>query len=152
VVLKVVPVSRPIWRLHRDGTRKRPKRWLKKVCNAWDEFQTSRARDAVYGYLEAVFGIVEHYRTRRRTTKLLRRAFEFADQPLDQNADPFTAVIRSTCGDAADNKMISKWARALRYVAKCKKPRAPLKAFMMEAGGVNGCADRYAKHFGRGGR
>jgi hypothetical protein len=27
---------------------------------AWDDFQANRARDAVYGYLEAVFAIVTH--------------------------------------------------------------------------------------------
>jgi hypothetical protein len=47
-----------------------------------------------------------------------------------------------TCGDAADSKMISKRARALRYVARCKKPGTPLKAFMTEAGGVNTLATR----------
>ena len=41
--------------------------------------------------------------------------------------------------------MISKRARALRYVARCKKPGTPLKAFMTEAGGVNACNTRYAK-------
>jgi hypothetical protein len=49
----------------------------------------------------------------------------------------------------ADNKTISKWARALRYVARCKKPGTPLKAFMTEAGGVNACANLYARYFGR---
>src|SRR4029077_7046740 len=79
VVLKAVPVSRPIWRLHREGTSKGPKRWLEKVRDAWDDFQANRARDAVYGYLEAVFAIVEHYKARRRTKKLLRHAFKFAN-------------------------------------------------------------------------
>jgi hypothetical protein len=93
----------------------------------------------------AVFAIVEHYRTRRRTNRLLRHAFEFADQARGKNADPFTAIIRCTCGGAADNKMISKWARALRYVARCKEPETRLKSFMKETGGVNACATRYAK-------
>jgi hypothetical protein len=86
----------------------RLRRWLEKVRGAWDEFQASRARDAVYGYLEAVFAIVEHYRVRRRTNRLLRQAFEFADLPFDKNADPFTAVIRCTSGRDIDNKTISK--------------------------------------------
>ena len=151
-VIKAAPVPRPIWRLHHKTISNGPTWWLKKVSAAWDEFQTTRARDAVYGYLEAVFAIVEHYRTRRRTNNLVRHAFEFADQPLDKNADPFTAVIRYTCDGQADNKTISKWARALRYVARYKKPWTPLKAFMTEAGGVNACADQYARCFGRGGR
>jgi hypothetical protein len=99
----------------------------------------------VYGYLDAVFAIVYHYRTRRRTKKLLRHAFKFANLPFDRNADPFTAVIRCTCGDAADNKTISKWARALRYASRRKKPEMRLKGFMTEAGGVNACAAGYSK-------
>jgi hypothetical protein len=91
-----------------------------------------------------------HYRVRRRTKKLLRHAFQFAGLPCDKNADPFTAVIRSTCDDEIDNKTISKWARALRYVAHCKAPRRRLRTFMKQAGGVNACADLYARYFGRG--
>jgi hypothetical protein len=33
----------------------------------------------------------------------------------------------------------------LRYVAHCMVPRARLKTFMKEAGGVNACAAAYAK-------
>jgi hypothetical protein len=104
----------------------------------------------VYGYLDAVFAIVAHYKVRRKTKKLLRYAFKFADLSFDKNVDPFTAIIRCTCGDAADNKTISKWARALRYVAWRNDRGAPPKRFMKEAGGVNACADRYAKYVGRG--
>jgi hypothetical protein len=120
-------------------------RWLAEIHNAWDAFQANRARDAVYGYLEAVFAIVRHYKTRRKTKKLLRHSFKFAGLPLDRNADPVTAVIRCTSADNIDSKTISKWARALRYVARCKVPPTRLKAFMKEVGGVNACADRYAK-------
>jgi hypothetical protein len=109
------------------------------------EFQASRARDAVYDYLGAVFAIVMHYRVRRRTTRLLRHALEFANLPL-------TAVIRCTCGDGANNKMISKWSRALRYVARFKERESGLRTFMKEAGGINARANLYAKHFGRGRR
>jgi hypothetical protein len=39
-------------------------------------------------------GDVEHYRIRRRTKRLLRRAAKFFGLPLENSADPFTAVIR----------------------------------------------------------
>jgi hypothetical protein len=144
LIPKTIPVAiRPYRQAKTPKARLR--RWLEKVRGAWGEFQASRARDAVYGYLEAVFAIVEHYRVRRRTNRLLRHAFEFANLPFDKNADAFTAVIRCTCGDAADSKTISKWARALRYVARSKEPRTRLKIFMKEVGGVNACAARYAK-------
>jgi hypothetical protein len=134
--------------LHRSsGTRIKGR--FEKIRDARDDFQASRARDAVYGYLEVVFAIVAHYKVRRRTKKLLKRAFQFAELPCDKKADPFTAIIRCTCGDAADGKTISKWARALRYVAHCKVPPEQLEKFVKEAGGVNACADKYAKYVGR---
>jgi hypothetical protein len=135
----------------KSKTRKaRLRRWFERVRGAWGDFQASRARDAVYDYLEAVFAIVTHFRIRRRTKRLLRHAFEFANIPFDKNADPFTAVIRCTCGDGADNKTVSKWSRALRYVARSKGPDSGLREFIKGAGGVNASADRYAKHVGRG--
>ena len=82
---------------------------------------------------------------RRRTKKLLRHAFKFANLPFDKNANPFTVVIRCTCDDEIDIKTISKWARALRYAAHCKAPGTPLKPFMSDVGGVNACATRYAE-------
>jgi hypothetical protein len=151
-----LPLPRPTTKsaliLRERRSKARLIRWLESVRDAWDEFRANRTRDAVYGYLEAVFAIVDHYRVRRRTNKLLRHAFEFADQPFDKHADPFTAVIRYTCDRQADNKTISRWARALRYVAERKEPGTRLKAFMKATGGVNACADRHAKYFGRGGQ
>jgi hypothetical protein len=144
---------RALRRPHPPAKGKTPKarlmRWLERISGAWDDFQASRTRDAVYGYLDAVFAIVEHYRIRRKTKKLLRHAFKFAELPFDRNADPFTAVIRCACGGDVDSKTISKWARALRYVARCKVSPTQLKTFMKEAGGVNACADRYAKYLRR---
>jgi len=144
--------GRPGHQVGNETPEARLRRRLKKVCQAWGAFQESRARDAVYRYLGAVFGIVVHYKVRRKTDRLLRHAFEFADLPLDKNADSFAAVIRCTSDDTVDSKTISKWARALRYVAYCLVPRTQLKAFMKEAGGVNACADRYARYYGRGRR
>jgi len=103
----------------------------------------------VYGYLGAVFEMVMHYQMRRNIKKLARYAFKTAKLPLDENADPFAAVIRCTCDDTVDSKTISKWARALRYVAHCNVSRTRLKMFMKKAGGVNACADRYARCYGR---
>ena len=156
LMIEPVRVRRALRQPHRHAKSQNPKarltRWLEKVRRAWGEFQTSRARDAVYGYLEAVFAIVMHYKVRRRTNRLLRHAFEFANLPFDKNVDSFTAVIRCTCGNTVDTKIISKWSRALRYVARSKEPDSGVRTFMKEAGGVNACANLHAKHFGRGHR
>jgi hypothetical protein len=151
---RTAPIPIAIWRSHQKTEHEIPvarvTRRLEKICHSWNDFQSSRARDAVYGYLTSVFAIVEHYKVRRKTSKLLRYAFEFADLPFDKNADTFTAVIRGTCDRGVDNKTISKWARALRYVARSKKPETGLKTFMKKAGGINACAALYARYFGRG--
>jgi hypothetical protein len=120
-------------------------RRLGRVSDAWDKFQDDRGRDAVYGYLRAVFALVKRYGGRRRTRRLVRRAFKFAGLPVDNHADPFAVVIRCTSDGKADNKTISKWARALRYVAAAKRPRHRLKAFMKSRGGVNACTELYPK-------
>jgi glutathione S-transferase len=146
---------RPLRRPLRQAKSKTPKArlvpWLERI-STWDDFQASRTRDAVYGYLDAVFAIVEHYRVRRGTTRLRRYAFKFANLPLNDSSDPFAAVIRCTSGGATDTKTISKWARALRYVARSKVAPAQLKAFMKEVGGVNACADRHVAYLRRGAR
>ncbi len=120
------------------------RRWLERVQVAWRRFQGNRARDAVYDYLEAVFVIVLHYKVRRRTKRLLFAAFRIADLRFDKNADPFIAVVRCTCSDAADNKLISKWARALRYAVKRKPPEMRLTEFIKANGGLNECTRQLA--------
>jgi hypothetical protein len=155
LAISYAPIPRVLWQVHQASSKVpeiRIRHRLEKVRNAWDDFQANRARDAVYGYLEAVFAIVSHYKTRRKTNKLFRHAFKFANLPFDKRADPFTAVIRCTTDENADNKTISKWARALRYVARYKVPPTQLRMSMKQAGGVNACADRYARCFGRRGR
>jgi hypothetical protein len=121
------------------------------VSNMWDGLQETRDRDGVYEYLRAVFSIVQHYGWKGRVKKLLRHAFEFAELPYDKNADPFAVIIRCTCEGELDNKTISKWSRALRYVALVKK-RTPLKEFMKRKGGINACASLYTERLRRGKR
>jgi hypothetical protein len=134
-----------------ETSKKSLQKRLIHVGHAWDDFQETRDRDAVYEYLRAVFSIVQHYRWKGRTKKLIRRAFKFAGLPFDKNADPFAVIIRCTCEQRLDRKTISKWSRALRYVARVKK-RTPLNIFMKKRGGINACANLYAKHHGRGTR
>jgi len=145
-------ISKAIGYAKGEDEKKSIRERLVGACNAWDQFQESRQRDAVYEYLRAVFSLVRHYRGRRRTQKLVRRASRFAGLPIDMNADPFAVVMRCTCEKKLDRKTISKWSRALRYAARSKKPRVRLIPFIKSRGGINGCAGLYAEHFGRGRR
>jgi hypothetical protein len=125
------------------------KQQLADVCDAFDEFRESRNRDAVYGYLKAVFRFVVEAKRRDETARLVRRAFIFAGLPYQEDADPFATVVRCTCEHRLDDKTISKWARALRYAAYRNRPPRMLKSFIKRLGGINAAADRYAKRLGR---
>jgi hypothetical protein len=149
VALNLRAFRRPRCQAKSQSPKARLTRWFEKVRRASGELQTSRSRDAVYDYLESVFAIVEHYRVRRRTHRLLQRAFAFANLPVGRGADAFSVVIRCTSECDIDNKTISKYARALRYVARRKESDMPLKRFMKEAGGLNRCAAGYARYYGR---
>jgi hypothetical protein len=67
----------------------RLRRGLVKASNAWDDYQDSRGRDAVYGYLKAVFSLVQQNSSRRQTKRLVNRAYRFAGLPADDHPDPF---------------------------------------------------------------
>ena len=151
---KSASLSRAVCRSDHKPTRDSPddrlRRRLMSVSDAFDEFQESRVRDAIFKYLSTVFDVVVDCKGRRRTKRLLRRAFQFAGLPVNENANPFATVIRCTSEQNLDCKTVSKYARALRYAAHCKKRRTPLKKFMKEMGGINACAERFASYIGRG--
>jgi hypothetical protein len=70
LMTKAVSIPRALRQAHRAPKNKAPeisiRHRLEKIRDAWDVFQASRTRDAVYEYLEAVFAIVKHYRVRQK--------------------------------------------------------------------------------------
>ena len=74
LLTRAVSISKALRQVHRAPKSKAPeistRHRLKKIRDVWDDFQASRTRDAVYGYLEAVFAIVEHYKVRRNANCL----------------------------------------------------------------------------------
>ena len=70
LMTRAMPISRALRQITSCTQSKAPetriRRRLEKIRDAWDDFQASRTRDAVYGYLEAVFAIVMHYKVRRK--------------------------------------------------------------------------------------
>src|SRR6266478_5247843 len=81
----------------------------------WFELLGGRLEQPVCG---ENFSIVQHYGWKDQTKKLVRRAFKFAGLRVDMNADPFAVIIRCTCERKLDRKTVSKWSRALQYVAR----------------------------------
>lgn len=126
-------------------TRRGMRKEILRICDAWEEYRESRRRDAIYPYLSRVFGLVQRYSRSKKAKRLLRRACKFAGIQFDGSVDPFATIIRCTSGKEALPKDISKWSRALRYAARGRRRRTSVKDFIKEAGGINACANRYAR-------
>jgi hypothetical protein len=122
---------------------------LERLEIAWENYQNSRGRDGIYGYLTPVFELVtwwvhydiaEVYARRAMTLKLGR--------PDDHVAEPFAAIILCTADSKVDYRMRSKWSRALRYAANFKKRDDSLAAFIKRKRGINKCAERFSRRLG----
>jgi hypothetical protein len=125
---------------------------LTRVRIAWDECQSSRDRNAIYGYLTCVFDLVMWWAAEDRAISRARWTLRFQGVDLPTPDEPFAAVIVCTADrDKVDKRTRSKWSRVLRYAAKYKTSAEPLAAFIHRKGGINKCAERFTRCLGRGG-
>jgi hypothetical protein len=119
---------------------------LKHARRAWVRYQSTRQRDAVYGYLTAVFAIVQHWKRQHRAKVSSHHALVATGQRRAiRNDEPFATVIFCTSDpEVVDSKTRSKWSRALRYV-KSKPAGQSVIDFIKSHGGINECARRFAR-------
>jgi hypothetical protein len=126
---------------------------LLRVRSAWEACQSSRDRNAIYGYLTAVFDLVMWWAEEDRAIGRARWTLRLQGVDLPTNDEPFAAIICCTSDPGrVDKRTRSKWSRGLRYAAEYKPVAEPLAAFVRRKGGVNKCAERFTCCFGRGGR
>ena len=114
---------------------------------AWVRYQSTRQRDAVYDYLNAVFEIVQHWKKQHRGKASSHQALVAAKQRRAiRTDDPFAVVIFCTSdSEIADAKTTSKWSRALRFARKAKPANQRLTDFIKSNGGLNECAHMFAR-------
>jgi hypothetical protein len=119
---------------------------LLRVRNAWEECQASRDRDAIYGYLTAVFNLVGWWTAENRALDRAHKALRLKSMCPFDGEEPFAAIIRCTADSTkVDKRTRSKWSRLLRYAWAYKSPPEPLDAFIKRKGGINSCASRFAR-------
>jgi hypothetical protein len=122
---------------------------LERVRTAWEDAQATRDRNAIYGYLNAVYGLVAWWTAEDREIDRAWRAVRLRGLEVSEREDPFASVIRCTA-DAADKRTRSKWSRLMRYAAAYKPDSEALELFIRRKGGINKCAARFARWMGRG--
>jgi hypothetical protein len=123
---------------------------LEVVARAWDEFQRSCSRDAIYPFLQRVVSLVERYEKRRRAKRLMRDILKLTGLRADADTNIYALIIRVAAGsDGVDRKQSSKLSRVLRFAAEFKPKRVSLRAFIQARGRLNEVAALYARHLGR---
>ena len=119
---------------------------LSRVRIAWEDCQSSRDRNAIYGYLSAVFDLVMWWKAEDRAISRARRALHLLGLDLPTTDEPFAAIIFCASDrQKVDKRMRSKWSRMMRYAAEYKSTSEPLAAFVQRKGGINACASRFTQ-------
>jgi len=77
---------------------------LVRVRVAWEGAQSSRDRDAIYGYLTAVYGLVGWWTAEGQEIDRAHRALRLQRLKPSDREDPFAAVIRCTADPAKADK------------------------------------------------
>jgi hypothetical protein len=123
---------------------------LQRVRDAWADCQASRDRNAIYGYLTAVYGLVAVWTAEGQEIGRARRALCLCRLEMSDREDPFAAIVRCTADPAkAEKRTRSKWSRVMRYAAACKLDSEALDQFVRRKGGINECAARFTRRRGR---
>jgi hypothetical protein len=119
---------------------------LERLRGIWEDCQASRDRNAIYGYLTAVYGLVAWWTAEGKEIERGRRALRLQRLEVSEREDSFAAIIRCTADPSkADKRTRSKWSRALRYAAAYKLVSEPLDQFIKRNGGINACAARFSR-------
>jgi hypothetical protein len=123
---------------------------LSRVRAAWEHCQATRDRNAIYGYLTAVFDLVSWWAATDRAISRARWAMRLQNADASRCEEAFAAIIVCTSDPGeVDKRTRSKWSRVLRYSAEYKPYSEPLASFIRRRGGINKCAFRFARCLGR---
>jgi hypothetical protein len=122
---------------------------LGRLQDAWRKFQRSRARDAVYCFLEEIFDLAAWWKAEGRSRSRIDRVLAIKSVPrpkLTSNSTAYAVLIRAAAHpEELDKRTISKWSRALQHADDHKPTDQPLDEFVKARGGINGCAAEYSE-------
>ena len=123
---------------------------LLRVRNAWEACQANRARNAIHGYLTAVFDLVSWWTAEGRALDRALWALRLRRICPFDGEEPFAAIIRCTADPTkVDKRTRSKWSRALRYAMSRKPLDEPLDQLIQRKGGINECVARLTQQMSR---
>lgn len=117
---------------------------IAKARKAWDEYQANCDfnKNAVYGYLQVVFDLVQQWEKKGRADEYSLKALKrHDDSAYRMKPDPYARVIYCSTGTWDNPKMRSKWANVMQWVADNNKKARSFTEFVTKNGGLNKCRD-----------
>ena len=118
---------------------------LARVRSAWARYRATNSRDAVYGYLTAVFRVVTRWRRLNCAVKNSRTALRLQAGAAQMKPEHWIVIFCTSDPEIVDAKTRSKWSRVLRYAARAKPASQRLTDFVKSNGGINECARKFAR-------
>jgi hypothetical protein len=114
---------------------------IAKARKAWDEYleNSKYNKNAVYGYLQVVFDLVQQWEKKGVADKYSLEALKQHDVPIRMKADPYARVI--CCSSDAEPKKRSKWAIIMQWVAENNKKERSFTEFVTKNGRLNKCVE-----------
>ncbi len=127
----------PEWNIQRSIERQ-----FAQARKAWARYQSTRQRDAIYGYLSVVFEIVQRWKMFGNVKAYSVHAHTDANRRgKTRSRDPYSITIFCTSDSRiVDAKTRSEWSKALQFAARTKPAGQPVWTFMKSQGGINECS------------
>jgi hypothetical protein len=121
-----------------------------RLHDAWEACKETRARDAIYDFLEDVYKLICLWRADESAKARVCTALKIRQFDTSRAGVVFADLIKAAVHPTVlDRRTISKWSRVLCYVDAVKLPSEPLKQFVKRKGGINDCATRYTQRQNR---
>ena len=102
----------------------------------------SRNRFGFYRYLASVYELYADLRRTDATEHLTRRIAELFNDEVRKDIHPIRLILDAS--SQVDDKMKSRWVRALRFAWHERQYWSDLGTFLQRNGGPAGCADQFA--------
>lgn len=139
-IISAAPHNRflsPDWKIQESIERQ-----FAQARKAWVRYQSTRQRDAIYGYLSVVFEIVQRWKMFGNVKAYSVHALTDANRRgKTRSRDPYSITIFCTSDSRiVDAKTRSKWSKALQFAARTKPAGQPVGTFMKSQGGINECS------------
>jgi hypothetical protein len=132
-----------LWDGNKHDVSALSKSQLKKLEAAFEEYQSTRKRDAVYGYLTAVYRFARRFEKASHRRMVGQHMLALKDRGSRKTDNAFSAILRAT--STVNEQTRWKWVQCLAFARREKIASDALQSFIKKHDGINECADEWVR-------